>query len=92
MLFTAETEIVLTKCTLLSGGVIESYLVWDEIGSSHSLKNINHYSYQTKYHTSLHKVEITQGDYLDGFFNSERDIKQKDLNAIKDVYEKTIST
>lgn len=66
MLFTEKEIIHLKDCTLHSGGAQGSDLSWDEIGCLYGLKNIKHYSYQTKYHNSPNKLEISQSDYLDG--------------------------
>ena len=60
-----NTKIDLTKITCHSGGATGADTVWDEIGEEFGVKT-NAYSYRTKSHVSLNKVEISDQDYEEG--------------------------
>ena len=60
-----NTKIDLTKITCHSGGATGSDSYWESIGANFGVKT-RAYSYQTKYHQSPNKVEISDGDYKEG--------------------------
>lgn len=60
-----EDIIDLKSITCHSGGAIGSDSQWESIGASFGVKT-RAYSYQTKYHTSPNKIEISEEDYKEG--------------------------
>jgi hypothetical protein len=58
-------KIDLAKITCHSGGATGADTVWEEFGEEFGVKT-NAYSYRTKSHVSLNKVEISDQDYEDG--------------------------
>lgn len=56
----------LSKSIAHSGGALGADIAWENIGSRYGLHNVKHYSYQTKYHKSLSKVEISDLDFQEG--------------------------
>lgn len=60
-----EDTIDLKNITCHSGGAIGSDSQWESIGANFGVKT-RAYSYQTKYHTSPNKVEISDEDYKEG--------------------------
>jgi hypothetical protein len=60
-----EDSIDLKNITCHSGGATGSDSYWESIGSNFGVKT-RAYSYQTKYHTSPNKVEISEEDYKEG--------------------------
>ena len=60
-----NNKIDLTNITCHSGGAAGADTQWENIGSKYGVKT-NAYSYQTKYHTSPNKIEISEEDYKEG--------------------------
>jgi hypothetical protein len=60
-----EDIIDLKSITCHSGGATGSDSYWESIGANFGVKT-RAYSYQTKYHQSPNKVEISDGDYKEG--------------------------
>ena len=60
-----EDTIDLKSITCHSGGATGSDSYWESIGANFGVKT-RAYSYQTKYHQSHNKVEISDGDYKEG--------------------------
>ena len=60
-----EDTIDLKSITCHSGGATGSDSYWESIGANFGFKT-RAYSYQTKYHQSPNKVEISDGDYKEG--------------------------
>lgn len=60
-----EDTIDLKNITCHSGGATGSDSYWESIGARFGVKT-RAYSYQTKYHTSPNKVEISDEDYKEG--------------------------
>lgn len=60
-----KTPIDLTNIVCHSGGAEGSDTYWENIGEEFGVKT-KAYSYQTKKHTSLNKVEISEDDYKEG--------------------------
>jgi hypothetical protein len=60
-----NNKIDLTNITCHSGGAAGSDTQWEVIGFKYGVKT-NAYSYQTKYHTSPNKIEISEEDYKEG--------------------------
>ncbi len=60
-----QTKIDFTNITCHSGGAEGSDTYWEEIGIEYGVKT-KAYSYQTKYHKSPNKVEISDEDYKEG--------------------------
>ena len=60
-----EDTIDLKSITCHSGGATGSDSYWESIGANFGVKT-RAYSYQTKYHQSPNKVEISDGDYKEG--------------------------
>lgn len=55
----------LTKIICHSGGAQGADTYFETIGESYGVR-INAYSYKTKYHNSVNKVEISQEDFIEG--------------------------
>jgi hypothetical protein len=60
-----KVEIDLNNLTCHSGGAVGSDSIFESVGSEFGVKT-RAYSYQTKYHNSPNKVEISEEDYLEG--------------------------
>ena len=60
-----KNPIDLTNIVCHSGGAEGSDTYWENIGEEFGVKT-RAYSYQTKKHTSLNKVEISEDDYKEG--------------------------
>lgn len=60
-----EDTIDLKNITCHSGGATGSDSYWESIGANFGVKT-RAYSYQTKYHTSPNKIEISEEDYKEG--------------------------
>ena len=60
-----KKEIDLKNLTCHSGGAKGSDFFFETIGEEFGVKT-RAYSYKTKYHNSPNKVEISEGDYLEG--------------------------
>ena len=60
-----EDTIDLKSITCHSGGATGSDSYWESIGANFGVKT-RAYSYQTKYHTSPNKIEISEEDYKEG--------------------------
>lgn len=60
-----KREVDLSDITCHSGGASGSDTYWEEIGKTYGVKT-RAYSYKTKYHTSLNKVEISDEDFKEG--------------------------
>lgn len=60
-----KKPISMTNVICHSGGALGSDTAWETIGEEYDVKT-NAYSYKTKYHTSINKVEISDDDYNDG--------------------------
>ncbi len=60
-----EDIIDLNNITCHSGGAVGSDTYWESIGIKHGVK-VRAYSYKTKYHISVNKVEISDEDYNNG--------------------------
>ena len=64
-IFNMESKLDLTNITCHSGGANGADSFFEEIGEEYGVKT-NAYSYKTKYHTSVNKVEISDEDYEEG--------------------------
>ena len=60
-----KNNIDLNNITCHSGGAIGADTYWEEIGWKFGVKT-KAYSYKTKSHTSLNKVEISNDDFIEG--------------------------
>ena len=60
-----KREIDLANITCHSGGAVGADTYWEEIGQKFGVKT-KAYSYKTKYHTSVNKVEISNEDFIEG--------------------------
>ena len=60
-----EDTIDVKNITCHSGGATGSDSYWESIGANFGVKT-RAYSYQTKYHTSPNKIEISEEDYKEG--------------------------
>jgi len=60
-----NNKIDLTNITCHSGGAAGSDTQWEVIGFKYGV-NTKAYSYQTKYHKSPNKIEISEEDYKEG--------------------------
>lgn len=58
-------KIDLNNIVCNSGNAVGSDTYWEKIGEDFGVKT-RAYSYKTKYHTSLNKVEISEDDYKEG--------------------------
>jgi len=56
----------LKNSTAHSGGALGADTAWETIGKKYGLKDVKHYSYKTKNHRSLFKVEISDEDFEEG--------------------------
>lgn len=60
-----EDTVDLKNITCHSGGATGSDTYWENIGANFGVRT-RAYSYQTKYHTSPNKIEISEDDYKEG--------------------------
>ena len=64
-IFGTESKLDLKNITCHSGGAKGADSIFETIGEKYGVKT-NAYSYKTKYHTSVNKVEISDEDYEEG--------------------------
>jgi hypothetical protein len=76
-----DSPIDLSNITCHSGGAEGSDSYWESIGSNFGVKT-KAYSYQTKYHTSPNKVEISDEDYQEGVIEVNKANKHMDRYGI----------
>ena len=76
-----EDTIDLKSITCHSGGATGSDSYWESIGANFGVKT-RAYSYQTKYHQSPNKVEISDGDYKEGVDEINKSNKHMDRFGI----------
>jgi hypothetical protein len=76
-----DSPINLSNITCHSGGAEGSDSYWESIGSNFGVKT-KAYSYQTKYHTSPNKVEISDEDYQEGVIEVNKANKHMDRYGI----------
>lgn len=60
-----EVKVHPSETTCHTGGAIGSDTVWEELISNHG-GDVRAYSYKTKYHNSVNKVEISDEDFEEG--------------------------
>jgi hypothetical protein len=60
-----KNNIDLSNIICHSGGAVGADTYWEEIGEKFGVKT-SAYSYKTKYHTSVNKVEISNEDFIEG--------------------------
>ena len=76
-----DSPIDLSNITCHSGGAEGSDSYWESIGVNFGVKT-KAYSYQTKYHTSPNKVEISDEDYQEGVIEVNKANKHMDRFGI----------
>jgi hypothetical protein len=76
-----DSPIDLSNITCHSGGATGSDSYWESIGVNFGVKT-KAYSYQTKYHTSPNKVEISDEDYQEGVIEVNKANKHMDRYGI----------
>jgi len=77
-----ENKIDLTNITCHSGGAVGSdFFFFETIGAKFGVRT-RAYSYQTKYHTSPNKVEISEEDYKEGVHEINKANKHMDRYGI----------
>jgi len=67
----SERKIDLNNITCHSGGAVGADSEWEKIGEEFGVKT-KAYSYKTKYHQSVNKVEISDDDYDEGVIEVNR--------------------